>query len=355
MTARLPFGRLILSLFLTNAADGVSLTRVGEYPLSVDGCSAITYTGIDGLYYIVRDHAEDGRSKALPLLLGIDRKTGAVVSQLFGDPVTLGENTDSEGAAFDGVSRGLWISDEATPTVAEFRQDGTPTERSVPVPEIQRTRKRANNSLEALTLSPDGLTLWTANEQALSCDGELSDGNPAVTTVVRLMRFVRLTPYSDWTADGQWAYACDRCGGGTASQNGVSGLCALPDGSLLVLEREVSTKTWGRCRIYNVTPAALGKAPEVSSWDSLRGKANAAVNKGAPLIEMKGGFCDIIVYEGITLGPRLDDGSRAVYLVSDGGASRTTALVTANTISRLCALRLSGVYEPEVPLGWFLQ
>jgi hypothetical protein len=51
----------------------------------------------------------------------------------------------------------------------------------------------------------------------------------------------------------------------------------------------------------------------------------------------------MIVYEGICLGPRLSDGSLAVYLVSDGGATKTVGFLTATTVSRLCALKLSGL------------
>ena len=72
---------------------------------------------------------------------------------------------------------------------------------------------------------------------------------------------------------------------------------------------------------------------------------------------------ELIVYEGIALGPKLSDGSRAVYLVSDGGASMSkTAFgitVTATTVSCICALKLTGLPddgtggqtpEPEAPV-----
>ena len=55
----------------------------------------------------------------------------------------------------------------------------------------------------------------------------------------------------------------------------------------------------------------------------------------------------MIVYEGIALGPQLSDGSYGVYLVSDGGATTTKTVlgitVTATTVSRICALKLTGL------------
>lgn len=62
------------------------------------------------------------------------------------------------------------------------------------------------------------------------------------------------------------------------------------------------------------------------------------------MIDFKSGrMSQMIVYEGICLGPRLSDGSLAVYLVSDGGATKTVGFLTATTVSRLCALKLSGL------------
>mgnify|MGYP002521791996 FL=1 len=252
--------------------------------------------------------------------------------------------------AFDPGSGALWVSDEATPTISEFGTSGSPTGRCAPVPAIQREKKRANRSLESLTISGDGLTMWTANEQALTCDGDASDGKAYVETVVRLTRFSRPTVAGDWTASGEWAYKCDASGTGGTVQSGLSGLCALPDGSILALEREVSVSTSGRCRIYRVTPEALASATEVSALAALdRNRAYKAIGKGTALVEFDNSRQSslteykMIVYEGICLGPRLKDGSLGVYLVSDGGASKSQSLATAYTMSRLCALRLSGL------------
>jgi hypothetical protein len=269
---------------------------------------------------------------------------------------------DAEGLARDPLSGTLWASSEWTPpSISEFGTDGTATGRTAPVPAIQRDKLRSNLSLESLTISPDGLTMWTANEQALMCDGESSSGNTTVSTVVRLTRYTRTTAQDGWQAAGEWAYACDPCANATFAECGLSGLCALPDGSLLALEREVSIVTWGRCRIYRITTGALAAATEVSNLSSVTNSTVSLVAKGSPLVSFTGtDLNNMIVYEGIALGPQLSDGSYGVYLVSDGGATTTKTVfgitVTATTVSRICALKLTGLggsgsaTEPDAPV-----
>ena len=336
----------------------LALTKTAEYSFEKDGCGGIAWSGRAGLFYVLRDHAGDSKSKVYPVSLAIDPATGAIVEQSLGAEFTPGSLGDAEGLARDPQTGALWVSDEAGPTIAEYGLDGVATGRTAPVPAIQRDYHRGNLSLEALAISPDGLTMWTANEQALTCDGDSSSGNNTVSTVVRLTRLVRATPQSAWEAAGEWAYVCDPCGGSNYAQSGLSGLCALPDGSLLALEREVSITTWGRCRVYRVTTGALAAATEVSDIPSLSEAGGYdPVAKGSPLLEMKGQLLNIIVYEGIALGPILGDGSRAVFLVSDGGETKTVSILTAKTVPRLCALKLTGLPGeggPTVPpfLDW---
>ena len=153
---------------------------------------------------------------------------------------------------------------------------------------------------------------------------------------------------------------CDPCANATFAECGLSGLCALPDGSLLALEREVSIATWGRCRIYRITTGALAAATEISNLSSVTNATVSIVEKGSPLVSFTGtDLNNIIVYEGIALGPKLSDGSHSLILVSDGGATMTKTLgpitVTAKTVSRICALKLTGLAdngEPALIQDW---
>ena len=347
----------------------LSIEKVAEYSFEKDGCGGIAWSGRAGVFYVLRDHAGDNKSKVYPVSFAINPASGAIAAQSIGAEFTPGTLTDAEGIALDPQTGALWISDEASPTIAEYGLDGVATGRTAPVPAVQRNYKRSNLSLEALTVSPDGLTMWTANEQALTCDGDSSSGNSTVSTAVRLTRFTRESAEADWESAGEWAYLCDPCSSvlisqlAQFSQCGLSGLCALPDGSLLTLEREVSTTTFGRCRVYRITTAALAAATEVSEIAALtETDAYEAVSKGSALLEFRGGGLEqIIVYEGIALGPILGDGTRAVFLVSDGGETKEKTVYgmtfRAVTVPRLCALTLTGLPDeggPTVPpfLDW---
>lgn len=344
-----------------DTTNTLSLAKIAEYDFPSNGCGAITYSGQGGIFYVLQDHDDDGYAKIHPLSLGIDPATGAILSQTLGTAFTPAGLRDAEGLALDPLSGTLWASSEWTPpSITEFETDGTATGRTAPVPAVQRNKLRSNLSLESLTISPDGLTMWTANEQALTCDGGSSSGNTNVATVVRLTRYTRETAQGGWQAAGEWAYACDPCANATFAECGLSGLCALPDGSLLALEREVSIATWGRCRIYRITTGALAAATEVSNLSSVTNATVSLVAKGSPLVSFTGtDLNNIIVYEGIALGPKLSDGSHSLILVSDGGATMTKTLgpitVTAKTVSRICALKLTGLAdngEPALIQDW---
>ena len=331
--------------FMT-AAGQVSLTKIGEYSIEVNGCGGITYLG-DDRYYVVRDHNDDNVAELYPLTITTDLSGGAISYFSFGSPISLVGNGDTEGIAYDPATGYVWVSDESTPTIKEYLPSmGTHTGRSVALPAIQRTQKRSNKSLESLTISGDGLTMWSSNEEALQCDGGIASASAGTT--VRLMKFTRPTVRDVFTHVGEWAYKTEKCAGSTYAQNGVSGLCALPDGSLLVLERETSVSTYGRCEVYLVPESEFTAAKDISGVTALTNATYSAVSKGMSLVSFRSGdMQNMIVYEGICLGPRLSDGSQAIYLISDGGVSKTVDLglftLTAYTVSRLCALKLSGL------------
>ena len=149
------------------------------------------------------------------------------------------------------------------------------------------------------------------------------DDGPRATrahgTRVRLQRFTRPAPEAAWTAAGQWMYVTDSVGGGDfagKSRCGVSGLLCLGDGTLLVLEREMSIKKGKvlpsfRCRIYAID---FNHADDVADVVALKGTARRPVAKR----RLFGAHTGLAMYEGICLGPALADGSRSVLLISDG-------------------------------------
>lgn len=357
---------LFLIIWTVGVVSAAKIEKLDEIGFSVNGCGGITYVGGSN-YWILRDHDETGNAVLYSAQIDVDVAKKKITASSVSSGIYLTGNKDSEGVAYDPGSGGLWISDELSMSIREFRPALAMTSVSpvaeAPVPAVYQ-KKSDGRGLEALTISPDGLTMWTANEEALTVDGERSSAS--VSTVVRLTRFVRSNRYAAWRVAGQWPYKCEQAKTSLVPSYefcGVSGLCALPDGSLLVLERETSTTTMGRCEIYRLTLPVIQAATPIQEVPALKNLSSYAVaNKGSALLSFQGGNLiglKIIVYEGICLGPRQSDGSYLLMLVSDGGESKSVKVivtVTARTVARLCAAKLSGLDAVEVggvPVGWF--
>ena len=287
--------------------------------------SGITWAGGD-LYYAV----DDADTRLYPLVLPIDRASGAIdpASAAIGEGVALSGGGDVEGCAFDPATRHVWASDESPTRIGEFDPATGVLLRTAPLPAPLATH-RPNLGLEALSISPDGATMWTANEEALPCDGPVS--SPSSGTWIRIARFTREADGNGWTPSGQFAYRADPIRGPHLvhrSRSGVSGLAALPDGTLLVLERElhgvdlrVTILPAFRLRLYLVDPRG---AADISAVESLADGATPPLGKRL-LCELDTALENV---EGICLGPELDDGSRVLVLVADAGSSMTPAILT---------------------------
>lgn len=167
-----------------------------------------------------------------------------------------------------------------------------------------------DRSLEALTRREGGTAVWTANEEALSVDGGLS--NFTNGTVVRLQKFD-----SSFNPAGQWAYLTDPIPGAallSMERSGVVDLLAMPAGQLLVMERSFSTAGW-RIRLYE---ADLKNATDVSGLSGLIGETFNPAGKTL-LWQQTFSFLSNRNIEGITLGPQLNNGERSIILVADNG------------------------------------
>ena len=298
--------------------------------LTPEGLSGITYAGGERFYAI-----DDSGATLYPMKIRFDLSTGAIETNICHKGIVL-IGDDLEGVAYDPVNDTVYTSDETGATIREHALSGSLLS-TVPVPANLKAY-RNNFSLESLSLSADALTLWTCNEEALANvalginDGSLSTTN--LGSVVRLTRFSRANVNAQWTASGQWAYQTDPIRGNPYKgyeRSGVSDLCALPDGTLLVLEREFSVNQFAsfKSRIYRV---ALEDTTDVSAITSLEGSSYKPIEKTLLWDENT----LMANFEGLCLGPRLHDGSRSVVLISDGDSNAAKALY---------ALKLSGL-EP---------
>lgn len=276
--------------------------------------SGITYAG-GNLYYAV----DDADKKLYPLTIVVS-SSGSISSSsiTIGTGVSLENASDLEGCAFDPATGNVWVSDETGSKIREYSPSTGKLLRTAPVPTIfSSSCLRSDRSFESLTISGDGKTMWTANEEALTCDG--SNATASNGTVVRLLKFTRKSVRDNWTAVAQYAYLTDKMASDSGVDQrrcGVSGLVALPNGGLLVLEREVSGYRF-RVGLYEVD---FTGADDVSTLPSLD-NADYITKVGKRLTTgtlFTTGFAN---YEGICLGPRLDDNSATLVLISDGGGN----------------------------------
>lgn len=176
---------------------------------------------------------------------------------------------------------------------------------------------RNNLTLESLTFSPDGKSLWTALEAPLLQDGALSTQTTGGTT--RLARLGR-----DGIIRAQYAYTLDAWqlvpAPGRSGDNGLSELLALPDGRLLALERsgaEVSAGRWAfAARLYEVE---VTRATDVRARAALTdgGEKPEPASKRLVFDFARAGQRHVDNLEGIAWGRRLPNGHATLVAVSD--------------------------------------
>ena len=356
-------GTTALALALTAltsaaAADiSVAVGKVFQRPSVPKSLSGITYAGGNRFWTVADDGTgAEGGLYACTIDLGPEG-TNVVSFSICStnERVRLGTASDLEGCAFDPATGRVWATDEGGRNIREYDPATGEQVGGVHVPYILTTHP-GNFGFEALSMRGDGLALWTANEEALVGDGDRSSHTAGTT--VRLAKFSRPTIRDDFALEAMfpyttdpWTYAKDYRG---TARCGVAGLCALPDGSLLLLERELSfdDKTlfgipyvfrlgW---RVYRVERP--GNATDVKDFESLKdGTTWKGVEK--TLLAEGAGASNC---EGICLGPRLADGRLSVLLVSDAGDGYSSALVQPLVLSGLDVATLD-FPEPDSSLG----
>ena len=186
-----------------------------------------------------------------------------------------------------------------------------------------------NYNFESLAFDSIRQYLWTIPESTLRKDGQPATPQNGLANQLRLMRF-------DWgkmkeesskeTLPYMTAYAYQMDQPSTYKKAdiyvmGVSELCALPDGQLLVLEREafipkIKIGAFCKCKLYLINPLN-------SDGFSMEEKfsADTPFLKKRLLTEWKTGLSlskrSFANYEDMCLGPKLEDGSQVVILLSD--------------------------------------
>ena len=178
-----------------------------------------------------------------------------------------------------------------------------------------------NYNFESLAFDSIRQYLWTIPESTLRKDGQPATPQNGLANQLRLMRF-------DWGKISRYmttyAYQMDQPSTHKKADiyvMGVSELCALPDGQLLVLEREafipkIKIGAFCKCKLYQINPlnSENFSMKEKFSSDTPFLKKKLLTEWKTSLSLSKRSFAN---YEGMCLGPKLEDGSQVVILLSD--------------------------------------
>ncbi len=234
---------------------------------------------------------------------------------------------DCEDIAFFPAAGTLFISGEGDQRILEYDDTGRLTGRELAVPQIfSRDRIVGNYGFEALTYSPANHCFWTITESTLPADGPCaSPQNSRVQNLLRLQAFG-----DDLQPLAQYAYRADMpkiVKYGSTYAMGGSAITPLPDGDLLVLERELNVLeayfgSTVECKIFRISPNSswqIDGGTQLSTLDPNKFVVKRLVaNFTTKITPVRYNFAN---YEGMCLGRRLSDGRQTVLLINDSQAA----------------------------------
>lgn len=306
--------RCSAAVALTAFSDHLDETTFEGQPVA--GLSALAPQA-DGSLLALSDRSE-------LFTLDADRNPTAVVALRDEN----GADLDSEGLVADRDGT-IWVSSEFGPAVRHYAADGTILG-SLPLPaELQITpagRAQENLSLEGLTLSSDGLTMFADDEQELLGD---ADG------VLRIQTWHRADLTAPFELGVQYAYQAD-------PGLGVPELVATPDGRLVLIEREFIDQVGNTVRLYAVDPAT---GTDVSTVQNLT--ADSPVLAKTLLADLV--TCPTLgaVAEQPQLNPLLDN-IEGMALLSNQGDRRLHLLLVSDDNQR--PTQTTRLYDLDVTL-----
>ena len=265
------------------------------------GIAPVSSDGLEGDFLLVDDKSPSEGFRRVRLTFD---PLGQIVSATdlgFIEASSGAVSTDGEGIVFIPHRGSVLLAREASNEIFEFGLDGKASGRALHTASF--FPKSANAGLESLTYSPETGRFWTTTEG-------IPEGHENL----------RIQCYANWFwPSGHWFYTLDKPAvskPGAIYARGVSELCALPDGSLLVLEREANIPgtsvkeavgAFVACKLYRVEP---GKT-----------KTGKVLEKHlVTRIDSRALDLSFANYEGMCLGPELPGGGRVLILVADSQA-----------------------------------
>lgn len=343
--------RLFLNLSLDFLSD-YQLPKLKVQDTPVGGLSGITYDRQRGLFYAISDDRSElapARFYTLKMALeATDPKTPKIkqvtvegvtfITDETGQPFAKG-TVDPEGIALSPLGT-LFISsegvarDQIPPFIREFDLQTGQWKRNLPIPKRykpdtqdgQRQGVGDNLGFEALTLNMNGgsivaiepFRLFTATESALIQDS--SPEYPQQGASRNRMLHYSVDPTHSLLV-AEHLYPLDESSG--ALFHGLTELLAIGQGGhFLSLERTLGPAGFS-AKVFQLT---LGGASDTSMVDSFKGSLPGIkpIQKKL-LLDLSQLGIPLDNLEGMTLGPRLPDGSPSLVMISDDNFSQKQA------------------------------
>ena len=333
----------------------MSLDFLGEYQLPkinfegapVGGLSGITYDskGMSGVtsqayrfYALSDDPSENGDARFYSLRLdltsvdspniGLKKVTVEGVTYLKkadGETFSWG-SINPEGIALSPRNSVLIASEGVThvgipPFVGEFDLKTGKMRGNLPIPkryipdasdQKQQQGVLDNLGFESLTIDPetfspgglDPFRVFVATEAPL-----MQDVDPEQASKLRLLHYIIVDKTAQLVSENLYTLAQVPL----SILNGLTELVAVGGGQFLSLERSFGLSGYG-ARIYQV---AVGAATDTSRINSFKGRSAVEPVRKKLLLDLTELGIPLYNLEGMTLGPRLPDGSQSLVLVSD--------------------------------------
>jgi 3-phytase/alkaline phosphatase D len=317
----------------------------------VGGLSSITYDASRGVYYALSDDQGAGFTPTSTpsrfYTLHIDVSDGSLDP---GDVTVLSTTTllGLDGQPFPAQSldpEGMTLTPQHTlvvtsegisnrgipPFVREFAVSGQEL-RDLPVPGYfdptgPDVGVRNNLGFEAAAVTPDGQRLVVGTENALVQDGPAA--TISTTSPARILSY----HIGHGGSDREYVYNTDPVVAPSPifTVNGLVELLPLNQQFMLAMERSFSVGVGNDIRIYKV---ALPGATNVSGVPDLQDVSDLQPAQKSLLLHLPAtvGGQPLDNVEGMTLGPLLPDGRRAVLMVSDNNFTMTPTPIDSQVL-----------------------
>ena len=305
--------------------------------LPVGGLSGLVYDRSQDLYYAVSDDRRSPRFYRLEIPLeqtragieikDISIKDVIVLKKADGQPYPP-QTLDPEGIALSPRNT-VYISSEgvtqsqSAPLIGEFDPQSGQLLNELPLPRRFLPASdpvkgiRDNLGFEPLTIAAtsvlpdDPFRLFVATESALAQD--IDPENPPNNAPIRWLHYL-INSVGPPVLVSESLYRLDPAPAGTLS-HGLSEMLALPkEGYFLSLERTFGLTGFG-AKLFQVVNGNATDTSNVASFQP--GTQNLTPMRKQLLLDLAELGIELDNLEGLTLGPRLADGSPSLLLLSD--------------------------------------